>query len=505
MMSVYYDSETPNLTLNLSDERTQKVIEGPFIYDMLRKLGRTGPLSLHLGFPVKRFRETKDGFECTGALSEEEVFNNIVRNIRFLKERLKQNGFGDKQVLLENTSYFPGNKYVCRPDFMRKVLRETGCGLLLDLGHVVVSATADKPDISDGEKEEPIGYLKKLVDEETVKLLGEIHISIPSYIESEGVWVHGGTHGTPYGSFYQDTKGVRAVKELLFYILDLRKRTGTDSELIINLETDDDFAKQDAAKLTEVLKEWEKTAPYRDYTAQNKVIFSDMAGTAKTPTLLRVPVEAIESVGVDNIREFLATFQGATNAYVELYYMSGIGEVSGSVYRKFGLQRRPLPKDFKRTRENTVTLFSALRGEKIDRSLVVSRLGALDVTPENTILFPVEIEHDPAGLIRATILGLKTMDVARQIKEKGIDITKDQSFRDKIQLEILEQLKNVCDADDLKNFDLTPDDVIALAAGTINNVLTSLKKLIKLLPITPINEEELRQIYEHAKAVMMAA
>lgn len=32
-----------------------------------------------------------------------------------------------------------------------------------------------------------------------------------------------------------------------------------------------------------------------------------------------------------------------------------------------------------------------------------------------------------------------------------------------------------------------------------------LKELIKLLPITPIDAEELKQIYGHAKQVMMAA
>jgi len=97
------------------------------------------------------------------------------------------------------------------------------------------------------------------------------------------------------------------------------------------------------------------------------------------------------------------------------------------------------------------------------------------------------------------------MDVARQIKEKGIGITKDQVFKDKIQLEILEQLKRVCDIDDLKDFNLTPDDVIALAAGTINNIVTALKKLVKLLPITPINAEELRQIYEHTRKTLISA
>lgn len=242
-----------------------------------------------------------------------------------------------------------------------------------------------------------------------------------------------------------------------------------------------------------------------DYINKNKELFKGVLGEEKQDALVRIPIEAIESVGINNIKGFLVTFQEAPNAYIELYYMSGIGEVSESVYQKYGLQKKFLPKDFKRTRENTVTLFPALKGEEINQSAIVSRLVSINITPENTILSPMGLQHDPAGFIRATILGLKMMDIARQIKEKGIDITKNQAFKDKIQLEILEQLKNVCDADDLKNFNLTPDDIIALATGTINNIITALKKLIKLLPITPIDADGLRQIYEHAKEIITAA
>jgi len=46
------------------------------------------------------------------------------------------------------------------------------------------------------------------------------------------------------------------------------------------------------------------------------------------------------------------------------------------------LEKKFLPKDFKRTRENTVTLFPAFKGEEIDQSTVVSRLGDLDVARE---------------------------------------------------------------------------------------------------------------------------
>lgn len=241
------------------------------------------------------------------------------------------------------------------------------------------------------------------------------------------------------------------------------------------------------------------------YIARNKTLFKDILGEDKSDILVRVPIEAIESIGVDNIKDFLATFQSAPNGHVELYYMSGTGEVNESIYQRYGLEKKSLSEGFKKTRENTVTLFPSLKGEEINQSAIISRLGDVNVTPEDTILSPIGLQHDPAGLIRATILGLKMMDIARQVKAKGIDVVKDQTFKDKIQLEILEQLKNVCDADDLKNFNLTSDDIIALAIGNINNIITSLKKLIRLLPITPINAEELRQIYEHAKAVITAA
>jgi hypothetical protein len=242
-----------------------------------------------------------------------------------------------------------------------------------------------------------------------------------------------------------------------------------------------------------------------DHIDKNAAILKDMLGGKNSDVLLRIPVEVIESIGKDNVRAFLAAFQETSNGFVELYYMSGIGEVSENIYSKYGLQKKPLPAAFKRTRESTVTLFPAFKGEAIDQSAIVSRLGSIDVTPEDTILSPIGLQHDPAGLIRAAILGLKMMDIARQIKEKGIDITKNQSFKDKIQLDILEQLKNVCDIDDLKDFDLSPDDIIALAAGNINNVIAALKKLIRLLPIAPIDAEELKQMYEAVKAVITAA
>jgi DNA-directed RNA polymerase subunit F len=71
----------------------------------------------------------------------------------------------------------------------------------------------------------------------------------------------------------------------------------------------------------------------------------------------------------------------------------------------------------------------------------------------------------------------------------------------------MEIYKQVCDPSDREELaGLTPHDIISLATGdTINDILVPLRKLIKLLPITPIDAEELRRIYEHARQVLLAA
>lgn len=312
----------------------------------------------------------------------------------------------------------------------------------------------------------------------------------------------GGLSNVSTGVVFSNAKVRRYLGGVINFDIDIREVVGKSVEKFIVGVNRNPLTINNLAHPVRVQRNY--TSLVQEYLNKNETLIKNMLGENKPDTLIRVPVEAIESVGIDNIKDFLATFQEVPNGYIELYYMSGSGEVSENIYQKYRLQKKPLPKDFKRNRENTVTLFPALKGEEINQSVIVSRLGNFNVTTDNTILSPIGLQHDPAGLIRATILGLKIMDIARQIKEKRININKDQAFKDEIQLEILEQLKSVCDADDLKNFNLTPDDIIALATGTINNIIVALKKLIKLLPITPINTKELRQTYEHVKKVITA-
>ncbi len=100
--------------------------------------------SFHLGFSCE---ELKSGgqFDFATALSdvlpEEVVEERILENIEFVKKNYLKRG----EMLLENLDYNPKDKsgayeYVCDPEFIGRILDESGCRMLLDFGHVNVSA-----------------------------------------------------------------------------------------------------------------------------------------------------------------------------------------------------------------------------------------------------------------------------------------------------------------------------------------------------------------------------
>jgi len=80
------------------------------------------------GFPRSRPTSTP--------ISDDEYWERAARNAAWLRSRYS--GY----VHLENLNYFPTGAYerVCEPDFITQLLEVTGLGLLLDIGHAVVSA-----------------------------------------------------------------------------------------------------------------------------------------------------------------------------------------------------------------------------------------------------------------------------------------------------------------------------------------------------------------------------
>lgn len=239
-------------------------------------------------------------------------------------------------------------------------------------------------------------------------------------------------------------------------------------------------------------------SPINIYVEENKDLITTLLADSSEDLLLRVPVEIIELIGIANTKDFLGSFQSSPNGYLELYYMSGNDKVSDTVYQKYGLKREALPEGFKKTRCNTITVFPALRGEEVSSMTILTRLGDMDIRPTDTILSPAGLQNDLAGLVRSTIFGLKIMHIARQQKELG-------EIDDDFLSETVDCYKELCKTQNIKGFNLTKQDIISIASGSANQLITALNKIIKLLPIQPVDTEELRYIYEYAKKVLLAA
>lgn len=92
--------------------------------------------SLHLGFASERVRFDEHMLPESEPLGRDELLARTIDNVRQAKTYL------DLPLLLENLDYCPEGAYehVCDPDFISEVLKATDSGLLLDVGHLLVTA-----------------------------------------------------------------------------------------------------------------------------------------------------------------------------------------------------------------------------------------------------------------------------------------------------------------------------------------------------------------------------
>ena len=101
--------------------------------------------------------------------TQKELIRRLIRDVSVLTEH-----FGAEKVIAEND---PGSSRtvsaVLLPEVISAVIRETGCGLLLDLAHVQLAARALGL--------EPQDYLSRLPTDR----IGEIHISGVQYLDLE--------------------------------------------------------------------------------------------------------------------------------------------------------------------------------------------------------------------------------------------------------------------------------------------------------------------------------
>jgi hypothetical protein len=119
-------------------------------------------------------------------------------------------------------------------------------------------------------------------------------------------------------------------------------------------------------------------------------------------------------------------------------------------------------------------------------------------TPGDTIILPVGYNYDQAGVVRSILLGLRLC----QISDKKY--TQDNPFV----AETYQHYRMFCLAQGLdeEQFTLTKEDIYNLAgAAGIKEFTSSLNILIRFLPILPYNVEEMRDIHERAREVLIRA
>lgn len=102
----------------------------------IRRAG-TPWFSLHLGFASERVRFAGHMLPVSEPLGRDQLLARTIDSVRRAKRYL------GLPLLLENLDYCPEGAYehICDPAFISEVLAETDCGLLLDIGHLLVTAS----------------------------------------------------------------------------------------------------------------------------------------------------------------------------------------------------------------------------------------------------------------------------------------------------------------------------------------------------------------------------
>ena len=232
---------------------------------------------------------------------------------------------------------------------------------------------------------------------------------------------------------------------------------------------------------------------------------------AEIKKLIRIPIEVLENIGVEDSEVLLKTIQNKKNVkekcYIKLFSSKKpLLEVGADAYEKFGIKNENLPSDFKMSRANTITLLPVDKGEEFPVSKLNAKWNRLFCSDGEmirnplleTVISPIGYNYDQSGLARGVFFGMILSEIAA-----NEEYTKDSSFV----FNFLEAYKKLylSGDNDPESFDLTAEDIINISRGEINALVKSLNKLIKLLPIMPVNVNEQREIYEHAKEAWIRA
>jgi uncharacterized protein (UPF0276 family) len=147
-----------------------ETVEPNFLADMLKKTG-TQNINIHLGPSVSDFAGMMDHTQTPQEV--ETLSRTMLADIAWVADR-----FGPERVILENCPWSPHPNYripaaVLRAEFITNIVRESGCGLLLDITHALIAAKWLEQDVYE--------YLESLPWD----VMKEIHISGSRFLNGD--------------------------------------------------------------------------------------------------------------------------------------------------------------------------------------------------------------------------------------------------------------------------------------------------------------------------------
>lgn len=210
-------------TLNLVSADTLELLkdERSPLYQAYKFL-RPSVISFHLGFSSEEVGTEgidNHNYAIGRVLSRDETFERISLSLITISDKFEKMGYKDK-LLIENLDYHPTGayKHICEPSFISKMAAHTGCLILLDVAHIIISSHYL------GVK--PIDFVRAV----GVDNVFEVHVNSPLYRNGEWYDIN--------RPFYQLT----TAENLIRFIIEEKATKG--EELLLNLECDEEAENQ---------------------------------------------------------------------------------------------------------------------------------------------------------------------------------------------------------------------------------------------------------------------
>jgi len=210
-------------TLNLVSADTLELLkdDNSPLYQAYKFL-RPSVISFHLGFSSEETGTEgidNHNYAIGRVLSRDETFERISLSLITISGKFKKMGYKGK-ILMENLDYHPTGayEYICEPDFILKTAKHTGCPILLDVAHTIISSHYL------GVK--PIDFVRAVgIDD-----IFEVHVNSPLYRDGEWHDIN-----KPFDRSASAESLIRLI---------VGEKVNKGEELLLNLECDEEIEQQ---------------------------------------------------------------------------------------------------------------------------------------------------------------------------------------------------------------------------------------------------------------------